>query len=161
MVLNRKLKTMKNIWIAMLLLFIPALLYAQDRGNRNEEIESYKIAYLTQKLDLSSGEAKIFWPIYNDWQKELSALRSERNKNVISFRKTEEIEALSDNEIHALITNEINYKQRNLNIEKKYYNRLKSSLPLKVVGKYYRAQETFKKELLNRFGRGRNQANKE
>eukprot|EP01118_Nematostelium_gracile_P017931 TRINITY_DN7809_c0_g1_i1.p1 TRINITY_DN7809_c0_g1~~TRINITY_DN7809_c0_g1_i1.p1 ORF type:complete len:153 (+),score=32.26 TRINITY_DN7809_c0_g1_i1:1-459(+) len=152
---------MKNIWIAMLLLFIPALLYAQDRGNRNEEIESYKIAYLTQKLDLSSGEAKIFWPIYNDWQKELSALRSERNKNVISFRKTEEIEALSDNEIHALITNEINYKQRNLNIEKKYYNRLKSSLPLKVVGKYYRAQETFKKELLNRFGRGRNQANKE
>jgi len=152
---------MKNIWIAMLLLFIPALLYAQDRGNRNEEIESYKIAYLTQKLDLSSGEAKIFWPIYNDWQKELSALRSERNKNVISFRKTEEIEALSDNEIHALITNEINYKQRNLNIEKKYYNRLKSSLPLKVVGKYYRAQETFKKELLNRFGRGRNQPNKE
>jgi hypothetical protein len=161
MVLNRKLKTMKNIWIAMLLLFIPALLNAQDRGNRNEEIESYKIAYLTQKLDLSSGEAKIFWPIYNDWQKELSALRSERNKNVISFRKTEEIEALSDNEIHALITNEINYKQRNLNIEKKYYNRLKSSLPLKVVGKYYRAQETFKKELLNRFGRGRNQPNKE
>ena len=161
MVLNRKLKTMKNIWTAMLLLFIPALLYAQDRGNRNEEIESYKIAYLTQKLDLSSGEAKIFWPIYNDWQKELSALRSERNKNVISFRKTEEIEALSDNEIHALITNEINYKQRNLNIEKKYYNRLKSSLPLKVVGKYYRAQETFKKELLNRFGRGRNQPNKE
>ncbi|GGC74968.1 hypothetical protein GCM10011387_30850 [Pedobacter quisquiliarum] len=161
MVLNRKLNTMKNIWIAMLLLFIPALLNAQDRGNRNEEIESYKIAYLTQKLDLSSGEAKIFWPIYNDWQKELSALRSERNKNVISFRKTEEIEALSDNEIHALITNEINYKQRNLNIEKKYYNRLKSSLPLKVVGKYYRAQETFKKELLNRFGRGRNQPNKE
>lgn len=161
MVLNRKLKTMKNIWIAMLLVFIPSLLKAQDRGNRNEEIESYKIAYLTQKLDLSSGEAKIFWPIYNDWQKELSALRSERNKNVISFRKTEEIEALSDNEIHALITNEINYKQRNLNIEKKYYNRLKSSLPLKVVGKYYRAQETFKKELLNRFGRGRNQPNKE
>jgi len=150
---------MKNIWIAILLLFIPTLLNAQDRGNRNEEIESYKIAYLTQKLDLSSGEAKIFWPIYNDWQKELSALRSERNKNVISFRKTEEIEALSDNEIHALITNEINYKQRNLNIEKKYYNRLKSSLPLKVVGKYYRAQETFKKELLNRFGRGRNQPN--
>lgn len=159
--LKRKFKTMKNIWIAIVLIFIPALLNAQDRGNRNEEIESYKIAYLTQKLDLSSGEAKIFWPIYNDWQKELTALRSERNKNVISFRKTEEIEALTDSEIHALITNEINYKQRNLNIEKKYYNRLKSSLPLKVVGKYYRAQETFKKELLNRFGRGRNQPNKE
>lgn len=153
---KRKLKNMKNLWIAVLLIFIPAILKAQDRGGRSEEIESYKIAYLTQKLDLSPSEAKVFWPIYNDWQKELRALWSERNKNAISLRKTDEIEALSDNEIHALITNEINYKQRNLNIEKKYYSKLKSSLPLMVVGKYYRAQETFKKELLNRFGRGRN-----
>ena len=150
---------MKNIWIAILLVFIPALLKAQDRRGRSEEIESYKIAYLTQKLDLSAEEAKVFWPIYNDWQKELHALRSDRSKNVISFRNIDEIESLSDSEIHSLITNEINYKQRNLNIEKKYYNRLKSSLPLKVVGKYYRAQETFKKELLNRFGRGKNQGN--
>lgn len=155
---KRKLKNMKNLWIAVLLVFIPAILKAQDRGGRNEEIESYKIAYLTQKLDLSPNEAKVFWPIYNEWQKELRALWSERTKNVISLRKTDEIEELSDSEIHSLITNEINYKQRNLNIEKKYYNKLKSSLPLKVVGKYYRAQETFKKELLNRFGRGRNGA---
>jgi hypothetical protein len=146
---------MKNLWIALLFAFIPAFVQAQDRAGRNEEIESYKIAYLTQKLDLSPGEAKVFWPIYTDWQKELNALRAERNKNVISFRKIDEIEKLSDTEIHSLITNEINFKQRNLNIEKKYYSRLKSSLPLKVVGKYYRAQETFKRELLNRFGRGR------
>ena len=153
---KRKIKNMKNLWIAVLLVFIPAILKAQERSGRSEEIESYKIAYLTQKLDLSPTEAKVFWPIYNEWQKELRGLRSERNKNVISHRNTDEIEELSDTEIHSLITNEINYKQRNLNIEKKYYNKLKSSLPLKVVGKYYRAQETFKKELLNRFGRGKN-----
>lgn len=147
---------MKNLWIAVLLIFIPALLHAQDRKGRSEEIESYKIAYLTQKLELTPAEAKIFWPIYNDWQKELSTLRSDRNASGISFKKLDEIEAMPDNQIHALITNEINYKQRNLNLEKKYYNRLKTSLPLKVVGKYYRAQETFKRELLNRFGRGGN-----
>lgn len=150
---------MKNLWIAALFVFIPALLQAQERSGRSEEIESYKIAYLTQKLDLSPAEAKIFWPIYTDWQKELNALRSERTKSVISHKKIEEIEGLSDTQIHSLITNEINIKQKNLNIEKKYYNRLKSSLPLQVVGKYYRAQETFKRELLNRFGRGRNTPN--
>lgn len=152
---------MKNIWIAVLFVLVSTTLNAQDRKSRNEEIESYKIAYLTQRLDLTPNEAKVFWPIYNEWQKELKALRSERTKHVISFKKATEIEGLPDSEIHALITNEINYKQRNLNIEKKYYNKLKSSLPLKVVGKYYRAQETFKKELLNRFGRGKNQQNKD
>ncbi|WP_133556982.1 hypothetical protein [Pedobacter duraquae] len=144
---------MKPILVASLLFFIPMFIQAQDRG-QNQEIEAYKVAWLTQKLDLSPEEAKIFWPIYNDWQREQMALRKERFQNLISFRKTTEIDDLSDSQVQALITNEFNFKQRDLNIEKKYYNLLKSSLPIKVVGKYYRAQETFKKELLSRYGGG-------
>jgi hypothetical protein len=40
-------------------------------------------------------------------------------------------------------------------MELKYYNKLKTSLPNKTVGKYYRAQETFKKELLSRYRESR------
>ena len=74
---------------------------------------------------------------------------------MISFRKITEIESLSDTEVQSLITNELNFKQRELNIERKYYNKLKTSLPIKTVGKYYRAQETFKRELLSRYREGR------
>jgi hypothetical protein len=146
---------MKNIWIASLLLLFPFLLKAQDNGGRNQEIESYKVAYLTQKMDLSPDEAKIFWPIYNDFQKEQSALRKQRMQGGISLRKIDEIENLSDAQVQSLINNELSFKQQSLNVEKKYYAKLKSSLPIKVVGKYYRAQESFKKELLSRYGRGR------
>jgi hypothetical protein len=146
---------MKNIWIASLLLLFPFLLKAQDNGGRNQEIESYKVAYLTQKMDLSPDEAKIFWPIYNDFQKEQSALRKQRMQGGISLRKIDEIENLSDGQVQSLINNELSFKQQSLNVEKKYYAKLKSSLPIKVVGKYYRAQESFKKELLSRYGRGR------
>jgi hypothetical protein len=146
---------MKNIWIASLLLLFPCLLKAQENGARSQEIESYKVAFLTQKMDLSSDEAKIFWPIYNDFQKEQSALRKQRMQSGISQRKIDEIENLSDAQVQSLINNELNYKQQSLNVEKKYYAKLKSSLPIKVVGKYYRAQESFKKELLSRYGRGR------
>lgn len=149
---------MKPILVASLLFFVPMFLHAQE-GGRNQEIEAYKVAWLTQKLELSPEEAKIFWPIYNDWQREQMALRKERAQNLISFRKTTEIDDLSDSQVQTLITNEFNFKQRDLNIEKKYYNLLKSSLPIKVVGKYYRAQETFKKELLSRYGRGPGQRN--
>ena len=144
---------MKPIFVASLLFYVPMFLQAQNRGP-NQEIEAYKVAWLTQKLELSPDEAKIFWPIYNDWQREQLALRKERVQNLISFRKTTEIDDLSDSQVQTLITNEFNFKQRDLNIEKKYYNLLKSNLPIKVVGKYYRAQETFKKELLSRYQRG-------
>jgi hypothetical protein len=128
---------------------------AQRPENRNTQIETYKVNYLTEKLELSPAEAKIFWPIYKNWQNEQAALRRERSQKMISFRKIEEIEALSDVQVQTLITNELNIKQKGLNIEKKYYNQLRSQLPIKTVGKYYRAQETFKKELLNRYRENR------
>lgn len=147
---------MKNLIITALLL-LPFLVTAQGSGsgNRSNEIETYKIAYLTEKLGLSSEEAKIFWPIYNDWQKEQDVLRKERYQKMISFRKIDEIEKLSDTEVQTLITNDFNMKKRELDLEKKYYYKLKSSLPIKTVGKYYRAQEAFKREILSRYRNGR------
>lgn len=133
----------------MLFLF-PFFTVAQRPSERINEIESYKIAYLTQKLDLSPDEAKVFWPIYNDWQREQTNLRKERAQ-MISFRKITEIEELSDTEVQALILNDFSYRQRELNLDKKYYYRLSSNLPIKIVGKFYRAQEAFKRELLAKY----------
>ncbi|WP_316847547.1 hypothetical protein [Pedobacter psychrodurus] len=143
---------MKNLLFVALMFLLPTTLLAQRP--RGEEIESLKIAFFTQKLDLSPEEAKIFWPIYNDMQEEQNALRKERMQKMISFRKTTEIDNLTDAQVQSLITSEFDFKQKDLNLDKKYYNRLKSALPIKVVGKFYRAQEGFKRELLNRFKGG-------
>jgi len=140
---------MKNLFFAALLFLLPSILWAQRP--RGEEIESLKIAFFTKKLDLSPEDAKVFWPIYNDMQAEQNALRKERFQKMISFRKVTEIDNLTDAQIQSLITSEFDFRQRDLNIEKKYYNRFKAVLPIKIIGKYYRAQEAFKRELLNRF----------
>lgn len=144
-------KIMKNIIAAIAFLCLPFLVSAQQQNSRGSEIEAYKVTYLKEKLELTPEESKIFWPIYTAWTNEQTALRQERREKMISFRKIAEIEDLSDTEVQALITNELNFKQRDLNIERKYYNKLKTSLPIKTVGKYYRAQETFKRELLSRY----------
>lgn len=140
---------MKHLLIAFLFIF-PIMVSAQGYKIENE-IESYKIAYLTQKLDLSAEEAKVFWPIYTDWQREQDQLRKERSQKMISFRKITEIEELSDNEIQTLIMNDFNMRQRELNLDKRYYSKLRENLPIKIVGKFYRAQEAFKRELLSKY----------
>jgi hypothetical protein len=144
---------MKNILAATFLLLLPFFVSAQN--TRRSEIDAYRITYLKEKLELTPEESKIFWPIYTAWQTEQSALRKERREKMISFRKITEIEDLSDTQVQTLITNELDFKQKELNIERKYYGRLKSSLPIKTIGKYYRAQETFKKELLSRYRDGK------
>lgn len=147
---------MKNIIIALFLLCIPFISNAQRKGGRGEEIKAYKISYMKEKLELLPEEAKVFWPIYNALEAEQSALRAERRSKMISFRKLDEIDNMTDLEVQASIVNELNFKQRELNIEKKYYARLKSSLPIKIIGRYYRAQENFKRELLSRYRSGNN-----
>ncbi len=120
----------------------------------SEKIEAFKVTFFTQKLGLSVDEAKIFWPIYNDYQREQNALRKEHMQKMISFRKVKDIDEMTDAEVQSLIYNDFDFKQRDLNVEKKYYNKLKASLPIKIVGKFYRAQEAFKRELLNQFRGG-------
>ncbi|MET4081584.1 hypothetical protein ABIB40_001533 [Pedobacter sp. UYP30] len=140
---------MKNFICALLFISIPTILWAQRP--KPGEIESMKIAFFTSKLDLSPQEAKVFWPIYNDMQAEQSSLRKERMKKMISFKKVDEIDNLSDSQVQSLITSEFDFKQRELDTEKKYYNKLRAALPIKTVGKYYRALEGFKRELLNKY----------
>ncbi|AMQ00263.1 hypothetical protein AY601_3397 [Pedobacter cryoconitis] len=146
---------MKHILAIALLSCIPFLASAQRSEGKSKEIQAYKNTYLKEKLELTPEEAKIFWPIYSSMQSEQSELRQERRKNMISFRKSTEIENLSDTEVESLINNELNFKQKDLNIDRKYYNKLKSSLPIKTVGKYYRAEQTFKRELLSRYREGK------
>ena len=151
---------MKILIIALFISF-PILVLAQNPRMDNDKIEASKIAFFTQKLDLSANEAKIFWPIYNDYQKEQGALRSDRMRSMISFRKVTEIDDLTDAQVQTLIAGDFDYKQKDLNIEKKYYAKFKSSgLSIKQIGKFYRAQEAFKKELLSHY-RGGNRTQKQ
>ena len=151
---------MKRLFIALFILF-PMLALAQNPRMGDEKIEAAKIAFFTQKLSLSADEAKTFWPIYNDYEKEKNALRSDRMKSMISFRRVTEIDDMTDAQIQTLIAGDFDYKQRDLNIEKKYYAKFKSSgLSIKQIGKFYRAQEAFKKELLSHY-RGGGSSNKQ
>src|SRR5207244_10877172 len=47
-----------------------------------EKIKTMKIGFLTEKLSLSSEEAKTFWPVYNKYQDELETLRKNHRENI-------------------------------------------------------------------------------
>jgi Skp family chaperone for outer membrane proteins len=54
-----------------------------ENGQRSEKIQALKIAFITQKLHLTSGEAEKFWPVYNDYQNEIRQLRGNKNDDVL------------------------------------------------------------------------------
>lgn len=138
---------MKKIYIlAFVFLFFVKLGMAQEK--RREEIESFRVAYFTRQLNLTSEEAKKFWPVYNEMQNEIQKLQKERRNRHRDLRDNQD--NISDTELEKSINDEMASRQKELDIEKKYHERFKQILSMKKLAVYYRAQEGFKRELLRK-----------
>lgn len=113
---------------------------------KKERIESLRIAYLSERLQLTPDEAKAFWPVYNKLETEMKELR----KKYRMMDEEEEIETMSEEEAGKKLNELLAFKEAQLNLTKKYQTELKKVIPARKVLLLYRAEEDFKRELLKR-----------
>jgi enoyl reductase-like protein len=121
---------------------------AQGDGSKRENIESMKIAHLTKKLNLTPDEAQKFWPVFNQFSSELDAVKSKRKKVIRNTK--EDFDQLSDKDVEKVVDGDLVFRQQELDIVKKYHNQFKQVLPIKKVAMLYRAEDDFKRELLEK-----------
>jgi|LakMenEpi03Aug12_release.lakeMendotaPanAssembly.Ray.scaffolds.fasta_scaffold685009_1 hypothetical protein len=137
---------MKRI-LLILFLLSGLLVEAQPGGGeKREKIEAMRVAFITKRLDLSSKEAQNFWPVFNEYQDKLEALRASRRKEMKNLR--DKLDQLNDKEAEGFIDGELNFKQKELDLQKAYFAKFKQVLPLSKVAMLMRAEDEFKKELL-------------
>ena len=75
LVLNQTLKMKKYILILFVILGSFSGIKAQDvNESKAERIQALKIAFITQKLQLTADEAQKFWPVYNQYDNEIRSL---------------------------------------------------------------------------------------
>lgn len=65
---------MKKLLLLLAVFFTYTFSYGQQ--NDNERIQALKIAFLTERLQLTKSEAQNFWPVYNSYEAEVRKLRS-------------------------------------------------------------------------------------
>lgn len=144
---------MKKIILLALISFSIYTVSAQN--SRKEELEAMKSAFITQKMGLSTEEARMFWPVYDQMENELENLRRRRRETLLDARQN--YASLGDRELEKLVDGEVIFKQQELDIIKRYHPQFKQMLPIRKVAQLYRAEEEFKRELLKRI---RNRANR-
>lgn len=130
--------------IILVLTLLSGFVAAQSKADKKEQIASFRVAFITKELNLSSKEAQLFWPVYNEYQDKLESLRATRRKE----NKKLAPETMTDQEAEQFIDAETDFKVSEANLQKQYYNRFKQSLPLKKVALLIKAEEDFKRELL-------------
>lgn len=95
--------------------------HAQERSRKDGgRLEAYKIAYLTNRLKLSSEEAQKFWPIYNKYVNEIRQTKI-RNRQI----------------------DEIDLEEKIVNIRKRYKNEFTQALPGERVNQFFKVDKEF------------------
>jgi len=90
---------MKKIYILLGFLSIMGFAKAQDDNQPDDkklqDIEALKVAFISKELNLTPEEAQKFWPVYNQYSKEMNATLQdkdnpdiiERDEKVLNIRK--------------------------------------------------------------------------
>jgi len=138
--------------IAIMAIAIVSTTFAQDgeRGKSGKErIESLRIAFLTEKLELTPEESQNFWPIYREMT---SKIRSVQKEGRVSKEK---MMTLTDAEAEALILNRFETEEKVLALKREYFKKLQTAIPPRKIAMLQPLEKRFKQRLLNRVRKGK------
>jgi hypothetical protein len=138
------------------LFHIVGLAQSRDQSvSQKEKIESFKIAFFTRQMQLTPQEATVFWPLYNQYMESIDIQKSNRRK---SLQVTKELlDSMSDDEVNKLIDNRLLQAETALNERKEFVTSLRKVLPAKKVAQYFKAEEQFKKKLMEKMNERKQQ----
>lgn len=139
---------MKKIYLLVCIILLGLNSISIAQGNRKEEIEKFRKEYFTRQLSLNAEEAKKFWPIYDEQQVEFQKIQKDKRTRMRAFR--EDFDSMTDTELEKAINDEMIFRQKELDLDKKYHERYKAILSVRKLALYYRAQEGFKRELIRK-----------
>ena len=126
--------------VLMLFGFAP-LRAAQDKPADNmqilrDKIKADKKLLVASNMELTESEAKGFWPIYDEYQKELQKINQRMGKVLESYADDNRKKSLTDDKAKKLIDEAVSIEQAEANIKSTFAPKLSKVLPVKKVVRY-------------------------
>ena len=126
----------------------------EKKGGRNTRIKALKIAFLTDKLDLTSKEAEKFWPVYNLYDDKIHQLeRIEKRKLLSKIIQAGGIDSISENEAKITVNKVKGIDNQIHNSKKELYNALTKIISYKKILKLKTAEKDFVRNLMRKYRR--------
>lgn len=123
----------------------------QQDPKAQERINNLRIAYLTDKLGLTSEQAEKFWPVYREFAQERSKLRGELRE----AQKQIDPNNPDPKKQQELLDLGLRVKQRELDLEKDYSGRLQRVISAQQMLNLRKAEQDFRIMLINQINQRR------
>lgn len=140
---------MKKILLALMFILVCYYNnYAQCDENckRKEQIKSQKVAFITDKLQLTVEESQQFWPLYNEKNKKSEDNDKQEKSIMQNYRKNKE--SLTNKDLEAMSDKLMEIELTSSKLDAEYYQKFKKVLPINKLLELSEAERQFKHELL-------------
>jgi hypothetical protein len=139
----RALLSVTALMVVIAVFPMPALTQDKPADNMQilrEKIKADKKLIVAANMDLTESEAKGFWPIYEQYQKDLMAI-NERIINLIkSYAADYRANSLSDEKAKKLVEEFLAIQKAEAELNATYVPRLSKVLPQKKVMRYMQVE---------------------
>ena len=136
---------MKNLIFTIVLLNSLSI-FSQE--SKSDKVEAMKVGFITNRLELTAKEAQVFWPLYNEYNSKMEKLRKTKRSDFEELKNKSD--NITDKELETFINEVFASKQKELDLQKEYYEKYAKVLPIKKVALLYQAENQFKRELLRK-----------
>ena len=121
----------------------------EPNSERIEKYKAEKVAYMTEKLNLTPEEAQKFWPVYNEFEQERFTSQGKRHE---LDKKIREIgDSISDKDILELNHQIVQSFQDEADVVKKYNEKLMKILSPKKVMLVYKVENQFRMDMIRKY----------
>ena len=138
---------MKGIVISFMTLFIlSSSLQAQieeTNGALRDRLEAMKVAFITEKVGLSADQAKVFWPLYDQYEADKKAIRQQ-------YRAGRKLIQMSDTDLEQYILNNFKRDEELLTLDRSYFSKFKTVITVRQIALLKSAERDFNREVLKK-----------
>jgi len=132
-------KFISTIGLLLSLFSLPAL--AQDKPADNmqilrEKIKADKKLLVAANMELTESEAKNFWPIYEDYQKDLQKINERLGKLLQSYAADYKNKTMTDEKAKKLTDEFLSIEQAEVTLKTSYVPKLSKVLPATKMARY-------------------------
>ena len=102
------------------------------------DVRSQKVAILTELMEFNEKEDIAFWPIYREYDVELSKLNDERVALIQQYAQN--YEAMTDQVADKIALGALDIEGRRHALKMKYYDRVKAALSPKMAARFLQVE---------------------
>jgi hypothetical protein len=102
------------------------------------DVRADKVAIITQTMQFTDQQSAIFWPIYRNYENDLSKLNDDKVSLIKSY--AQKYDTITDADAKSMADQFFSIESRHVDLQKTYYAEFNKQLPATVVTKFFQLE---------------------